>query len=181
MTFSTLERMDDDTWGQAQTLYHAAFPHGRKPDAVIRSMFDKRMSYLHLETEGSALAAMAITGIIRRPGLLLVDYLTVREDLRGRGVGARFVGDILLWAREKKKFKGVILEAEADQGPENLARIRFWERCGFVLTEYVHQYIWVPEPYQAMYLSFDPKFGVHDDGESLFDYIGEFHKKAFRR
>lgn len=181
MAFCTFDHLKVPLWDQAMGLYHQAFSHGRKPDAVIRSMFDKRMSFLHLETAGPDVNAMAITGLIPKADLLLIDYLAVRKDMRGRGTGQRFVGDILSWARDERKLSGVILEAEAENIPENEARIRFWERCGFVLTEYVHQYVWVPEPYRAMYCSFGPSFRVSDQGESLFDYIGDFHKNAFRR
>jgi GNAT superfamily N-acetyltransferase len=181
MAFRTFDHLEVPLSDQALELYHQAFSHGRKPDAVIRSMFDKRMSFLHLETEGPIVTAMAISGIIPKAQLLLVDYLAVREDMRGRGAGQSFVGEILRWARDDRKLKGVILEAEAEKNPENEARIRFWQHCGFVLTDYVHQYIWVPEPYRAMYCPFDPGFRVSDNGESLFDYIGDFHKNAFRR
>jgi GNAT superfamily N-acetyltransferase len=182
MTFRTYDHIDTPEWEAALDLYHQAFPApGRKPDRILEGMFARRLSYLHTDTADGEMLAMAVTGLIPDAGLLLIDYLTVREDARRRGIGRRFVSNIERWARERKKLSGLLLEAEADPGEENAERIRFWERCGFVLTDYVHKYIWVPETYRAMYRMFTPDYRVDDGGRSLFRHIEEFHKKAFAR
>jgi GNAT superfamily N-acetyltransferase len=182
MAFRTFDDLNPPHGPQALALYHQAFPQaGRKPDSIIAGMFSKRMCFLQTESTDGEVTAMAVTGVIPQGNVLLIDYLAVREERRGEGVGRQFVLDLAAWARDELKLRGIILEAEADPGSENEERILFWRRCGFVLTDYVHKYIWVPETYRAMYLPFDKAFRVSDSGESLFQYIEWFHKKAFTR
>ncbi|MBN2983675.1 GNAT family N-acetyltransferase [Cohnella algarum] len=180
MIFSTFDRLEAPHGEAALRIYREAFP-SRKPDAVIRAMFERRLSYLHTESTETEVAAMAMTGNIPQGNALLIDYLAVAEAKRERGIGSRFVRNIADWARSEKRFQAIILEAEAEPGPENEARIRFWQRCGFVLTDYVHKYIWVPETYRAMYLPLVADWRVSDRGETLFRWIGEFHRRSFAR
>ncbi|MBW5446272.1 GNAT family N-acetyltransferase [Cohnella sp. CFH 77786] len=182
MVFDTYDRLDVPHGEEAMRIYRASFPQsGRKPDAVIQAMFDRRMAYLHTESIEDRVTAMAITGVIPQANVLLIDYLAVAGEVRGRGIGRRLVQHIAGWAREEKRLAGIILEAEADPGEENEERFRFWQRCGFTSTEYVHKYIWVPETYRALYMAFDPEWRVSDRGETMFRWIGNYHRKAFAR
>ena len=181
----TLDALDEVWWPQARTLYHDAFPHGRKPDSIIGVMFERGMSNLHLIVEEEEVIGMAITGRTGPLGsLLLIDYLAVREDHRGQGIGMSLVEELKSWAKsaQEHRLSGMIVEVESEDTPENRQRILFWEKSGFTITEYVHTYIWVPEPYQAMYMKLDeegPAFLT--DGQSLFKHITSFHNKAFRK
>lgn len=178
MKIETMERPDDRVWPQALALYREAFPEG-KPERILAAMFRKRMAYLHVAADERGVVAMAITGTTAGGKLLLIDYLAVRDDRRGEGIGQAFLAAIRDWASGTLRVDGLLIEAE--YGDEKDAeRVRFWERCGFVLTEYVHQYIWVPEPYRAMYLPLVPDADIPHDGKQLFRYIGEFHNRAFR-
>ena len=85
-------------------------------------------------------------------------------------------------AEHSSGLAGIIIEVESDATPDNLARIAFWESCGFVATDYVHRYFWVPEPYRAMVLRFrDGDDSLPLDGELLFRHINAFHAKAYRK
>ncbi len=187
LNFRTSTHLDKPDWPAALALYHRSFPEGRKPDAIVAGMFAKGMSELHTATVESSgeLAAMAVTGVIPAAGLLLIDYLAVQEHLRGNGIGRLFVHYIADWARVEMRLSGMLLEAEAEPGADNERRIRFWERCGFVLTDYVHRYKWVPETYRAMYMPFGDGMSLRaqaqDGGRSLFRHIEAFHKQAFAR
>ncbi len=181
MTFHTYDNLDTPEWGEALHLYHDAFPAGRKPDRIIEGTFAKKLGFLHTESDGDKLLAMAVTGPIPAGNLLLIDYLAVRKDWRGQGIGRRFVRDIAAWARDVKRASGLLIETEAEPGAENERRIRFWENCGFILTGYTHHYRFVPEPYRAMYLPFDPAVGPKDDGKSLFRHIEWYHQQAFAK
>jgi len=87
---------------------------------------------------------------------------------------------LINWAQSSGLYDTIIIEVEADKNPENLARIYFWEKCGFILTEYVHDYIWVPEIYQAMYLPLVPDTSTLKNGKELFKFIERFHKASFQ-
>jgi len=175
-----MDRLDGSCWQEALELYHEAFPNGRKPDRIIEATFEMGIGLLHLGlNENGRVDAMAVSGIAREANALLIDYLAVRASLRGNGLGSQLVEAIAAEARERK-LDGIIIEVEAGLEPEDLARIRFWERCGFTLSEYVHKYIWVPERYRAMYRSFGTNPNFPTDGEELFRHIGGFHAQAFR-
>ena len=84
------------------------------------------------------------------------------------------------WSASTNKFDGIVIEVEAEKTAENLARIQFWEKCGFTLTQYIHHYRVVPEPYQAMFIKLVPEAVLPEKGEDFFAYIERFHQKSFR-
>lgn len=173
---------DEALWEEAAPVYAEAFPeHGRKPGRIIRSMFSKRMCRLHLSRLNGEPAAMALSGPDTARGIRIIDYLAVAGQWRGRGIGKRFLADIRREAEAVKDCRGLLVEAEAEETEENQARIRFWEACGFQLTDYVHHYIWVPEPYRAMALTFPGREPLGLDGQELFKSITRFHERSYRK
>jgi GNAT superfamily N-acetyltransferase len=181
MEFITLHQWDEAWWHKAAPLYLQAFPTGSKSEGIIRSMFTRGIAYLHLGVKDNEPVAVAITGTAKDDDgkVLIIDYLAVRADLRSQGIGEHFLERIRKWAEEEVRVKGVVIEVESEDTPINRRRKKFWEKCGFTLTSYIHTYIWVPEPYQAMVL---PLSGseLPEDGESLFRYINRFHQEAYR-
>lgn len=175
----TLDKLDDLYWPGALSLYRQAFPEG-KPEHIVVAMFRKQMAYLHVICDDRGVIAMAITGQVARGKLLLIDYLAVRHDRRGQGVGQALLGEIKSRAVDELSADGLLIEVEYGKTTEDVSRLRFWQRNGFVLTEYVHRYIWVPELYQAMYCPLVPDADIPADGRKLFKYINDYHGKAFR-
>jgi GNAT superfamily N-acetyltransferase len=182
LDYDITDEWNEQVWFKAEYIYHQAFPaEGRKSRAIIRRMFGKRMCQLHLATLGSETVAMALTGINKEARVLILDYIAIKEDLRGNGYGRLFINHIKQWAETTAACLGIVVEVESEASPDNSRRIHFWEKCGFHLTEYVHHYIWVPEPYRAMYLNFNPESRLTENGEKLFRYITQFHKKAYTK
>ncbi|WP_181438576.1 GNAT family N-acetyltransferase [Paenibacillus sambharensis] len=179
MNWTLTGQWNEERWAQARELYLQAFPSGAKPEHVIRRMFQREMCELHVGTDDSGPAAMALTGLSHDRQALLIDYLAIREDLRGQGWGVHLVNRIKERAADVQQAKGVIVEIEAEDNETNARRLSFWCRCGFMATDYVHQYIWVPEPYRALVCSFDPDHPLPASGRKLFGYINDFHRKAF--
>nr|WP_275581939.1 GNAT family N-acetyltransferase [Brevibacillus fulvus] len=165
----------------AEPIYEQAFPDGRKSREIIRRMFARRLCQLHTIWQGADIVGMALSGLDEQAGALVVDYLAIRQDLRGRGLGHLLLEQIGRWACTLPGCKGMIVEVEAESSEENRRRVRFWEANGFHLTAYIHKYIWVPEPYQAMYRNFDERHPLPKEGKQLFRIITRFHEKAYRR
>lgn len=182
MRFLALDHPDRAAWPAALEIYHEAFPDpkGRKPDRVIERMFGEGQGLLFaLAEESGGVSAFAFAGVLPEANVLLIDYIAVRASERRRGLGGKLMEEIDEEAR-RRKLDGLLIEVEAEETPDNLARIRFWLSCGFELTEYVHAYTWVPEPYRAMIFSFDPAKPLLSDGKKLFKHISKFHSRAYR-
>lgn len=186
MELITTHTWNDSLWAEAELIYEQSFePHSRKKTTIVRSMFEKRMCYLHLLREGDESIGMALTGPVgsEESRLLLIDYLAIRPVQRHRGLGQLFVEQLAEWARGTLQMKGLLIEAEAEPSADNLRRLAFWQSCGFQVTTYVHHYIWVPEPYQALYLYFESSHPDADEpsGEQLFHWITGFHRRAYQK
>lgn len=180
MRYVTTGHWDEALWNLAEVVYEEAFPeHGRKKRSLIRSMLERGLIFLHAALDGEKAAAMAITGRLEPINALLIDYIAVREELRGQGRGREWLAYLRHWAEKERHLDGIVIEIEAEPSPENLKRLRFWENCGFRPTAYVHRYIWVPEPYRALILPLRPEIRLPEDGETLFRSITAFHKRAY--
>ena len=181
MEFETINQWDEKEWDKVSSIYLEAFANkGGKPEKILRNMFRKQICYLHMAVEGEQVVAMALTGNLKGSAVLLIDYLAVSKDERGKGIGHTMLEYIKKWSITDEKFESLLIEVEADTSKENLARIGFWKNFGFVLTTYIHHYIWVPEPYQAMYFKLQNNTSIPESGEELFGYIGEFHKASYQ-
>lgn len=179
MTHQITAVWDEQLWKQAEQVYHEAFPeHGRKNRAIVKRMFERKIPVLHTWHDGSSVVAMAISAIHPNAKVLILDYIAVRQDQRGKGLGRACIRDIRDWAENEIGCRGIVIEVEAEVTKENTARIHFWEAVGFRMTDYVHTYIWVPETYRAMYMSFDNS-QQWDDGKQLFTYITDYHERAY--
>lgn len=181
MNFKTYDEWNEEVWAVARLIYKDAFEgKGAKPEPIIRNMFQKGICYLHVAYLGDQVVAMALTGKLKEISALLIDYLAVHPDFQKQGIGKKMVDYIHEWSFREDCFEALIIEVEAEKTPENLARIHFWQKCGFILTDYVHHYIWVPEPYQAMYYQTNTTHKLYT-GEDLFKHIGRFHKVSFQK
>lgn len=181
MNFKTYDQWNEAIWADAGSIYKQGFKDkGAKPENIIRNMFQKGICYFHVGYLEDQIVAMALTGKLDEMDALLIDYLAVHSDFQNQGLGKKMVNYIHEWSQAIEHLNALIIEVEAEKTPENLKRIHFWQQCGFTLTDYIHHYIWVPEPYQAMYVQTTSK---HKDftGEDLFKHIGKFHKASFQK
>ncbi|MGG3456310.1 GNAT family N-acetyltransferase [Paenibacillus rhizolycopersici] len=181
-TFNTLTEWDEVWWDKLRPIYQEAFPHGAKPEKVLRSMLDRGIASLHAGLQEGEAVAMAVTGFCGGKGRkrMILDYMAVHQDQRGQGLGRLFFSQIRDYAEREHQAEAIVIEAEAEDTEMNRERLRFWIRCGFIATPYVHQYIWVPEPYRALYLPLNDHFTLTDDGKTLFRDITSFHHQSFR-
>ncbi|RNB85936.1 GNAT family N-acetyltransferase [Brevibacillus fluminis] len=184
MNMLTSDKWDEALWQQAEPIYYEAFPaHGRKKRELIERMFARNMCNLHVLMDGDEAVGMALTGKTQNEdaSALLIDYFAVKAARRGERIGQRFMAMLKEWAQTLPHMDGIIVEVEAEESEMNRSRIRFWESCGFTLTDYIHTYIWVPETYKAMYVELSPESRLPKDGQHLFSFITAFHKKAYAR
>ena len=182
MEFMTINEWDEAIWQYAKPIYQEAFGNHAKPEKIIQNMFAKGICQLHLASEETIPVGMALTGATLGSRILIIDYLAVRRIRRVQGIGREVFDYIKNWAVSQDNYDFMLLEVECENKPENLARIHFWEKCGFELkADYIHHYIWVPEPYQVMVLELGTDTGLSFSGKEWFEFIEAFHKKSFRQ
>ncbi|OWA37786.1 hypothetical protein B9G55_07025 [Saccharibacillus sp. O16] len=187
LQLNTTSSWSDALWMQLYPIYEASFPeHIRKPERIVRNMLTNMDVFLHEGTLDGRGCSMALTGLLRDSGLLLVDYLAVSPAVRHQGIGRQTLQAIADWAKATYQIQGLLIEAEVDESEEGRSRIHFWEGCGFEPTEYVHSYVWIPEKYQAMLLDLQPESTPQEerlprDGEKLFRSIEAFHRASYAR
>jgi GNAT superfamily N-acetyltransferase len=198
MTYLTLSHLNHPLWPEARRIYEEAFPpHSRKPEPLIGSMLERGLALVHIlaaepsaddSADGLGVVAMAIAGSSGGGCVLVVDYLAVDIGARGKGYGTCLIAEIDRWAGRHTGALALVVEAESEPSDENRRRLRFWEQAGFQATEYIHQYIWVPEPYRALYRPLSSGGGLTPDeemlfreggGQQLFRWISEFHRRGY--
>ena len=108
-------------WFRIYCLYRRSFPRSeRKPFRIIVSMWKKGKTDVWYLAEGRRFAGFATT--INGEARILLDYLAVREKMRGRGAGSRMLEEL------KKQYagKGIFVEIESafENGKDQLERVR---------------------------------------------------------
>ena len=114
-------------WLQVYRLYRRAFP--RKSFRMILSMWRRGRTDVWYARSGRRFAGFAST--INADTLILLDYLAVAKDLRGRKIGS----GILHTLKESYGGRGIFVEIESafEPGPdrgERMRRRRFYLRNG---------------------------------------------------
>jgi GNAT superfamily N-acetyltransferase len=182
MEFITTQQWNEDLWQKSRDIYTVAFgEHATKPEKIIRNMFSRNLSALHALLENDEVLAMALTGSMPNSSVLLLDYLAVRRNMRGHGIGKVFLNYIKEWTKSQPQYKRILVEVECDDIPENHARIHFWEKCGFhLLDDYQHCYKWGPQRYMAMVLYLKSKPATPLKGEDCLKYMASFHKESYK-
>ena len=172
---------DEAQWTSVLPIFDEAFgQYGRKPDAVVQSMVKTGLGVIHTAHVGNRVVAMALTGRLPEIDALLIDYLAVDEHQRNNSIGSQFLSFILEWAKNTLDVSLAVVEVQAN-GDDAAAAVGFWRKNGFNVTPYVHQYVWVPEPYSAMYRTLTQPAYSPVDGRDLFTHISRFHGLSYRR
>lgn len=177
MKIKTTSTWDQELWEDAGPIYAEAFGEkGAKPVKIIQNMLTKGIAELYIGYNESKAIAMALVGKLNQEQIMIIDYLAVSEKERNQGIGRQFV-EYLKQKAGADGIKTFIIEAESAETADNRKRIEFWQSCGFLTTDYIHTYIWVPEKYKALYI---PLAGMQQiTGEELFTYINKFHRLSF--
>ena len=146
-------------------------------------MLANGMGTLHAAVnEQQETVGMSLTGLSgdRKRQRLILDYMSIRSEYRQQGLGKELLRLLRDWAISKYHIEAIVIEVEAEDTEVNIERLSFWLSCGFVPTSYIHQYIWVPEPYRAMVLPLSPSYQIQGDGQGLFRDIISLHERAYR-
>lgn len=119
---------------ELKNLYRISFPkEERKPFWLIRARVKQGVMEVLSVVQDGHFAGLVITVLYR--DLLLVDYLAIRPELRGKGIGSWVLAEILRQYPEKRIFLEIEMPMEgAENQAERLQRKRFYLQNGLVET-----------------------------------------------
>ncbi len=153
---------------QAETLYTTDmtrdFPESElKPWPVIRELMEKGIYEVLTAVEGQSLLAYA-WNLIPEGHTVLLDYLAVRPEYRGRGVGIAVLDAL----RKYYSDRNILLESEEPEyapEPETARRrLGFYSRAGFTDTGAVVELFGV----RFRILAGSPTVQAREEMESLY-------------
>lgn len=117
----------------AMRIYEEAFPSRERQ---LRRVIEKRVTtgseHLWVGKEGGKVVFMSLVFPLSGVDYLLLDYMAVSEDMRGKGIGMSFIE--MLAHKVVSSGKSVVLEVEDPSSGDNVnqrkRRITFYRRSG---------------------------------------------------
>lgn len=110
----------------------ANFPRDERRDRAVarRLLKEPRYAFFHVVEEGVRVGFITLW---RLSDVTFLEHFVIYEAYRNRGVGARVIG--LLQSR----YARLLLEAEPPAEGMTARRVAFYERCGFVRSDYPYR------------------------------------------
>lgn len=129
-----LTKLEPNQWSQIQQIYLEAFPkQERKPFALVRHSVRRGRMVLFAQWEGAQLLGFA--AVIPFEDLVMVDYLAVSKQARGKGTGSQLMQQVCGHYADKKVVLLIErLDEQADNAQQRIARRRFYLKNGFAST-----------------------------------------------
>lgn len=128
MQFIKIENTDSKEFKEAWSIYESSFPSDERRDLKSQLKSMKNGSYSFFAVYEDKILAAIITDW-NLDNFLFVEHLAVREDLRGKGIGAKVLNEYI-----KITNKKTILEVERPANETAAKRIKFYEKIGFKLS-----------------------------------------------
>ena len=124
----------------AMAIYQEAFPSNeRQPLSKIIERVDSRKSQLYVGILNNEVIAMALLWDFNNSPFVLLDYLAVKNNCRGKEIGAQFFQFLVQKTTKNKQF--LILEVEhylyGKNREERQRRINFYLKNGAYLMQNV--------------------------------------------
>lgn len=116
----------------------------RPPFAHFLKLTEEEMQDVLIYSEDGRDVAYCVTAIGN--AFVLISFLAVYEEFRGKGVGSQMLTEVKEFYSDKAGF---MIEVEKPEAAKNEAerklrerRIAFYERCGFFLLEKIEYLLW---------------------------------------
>ncbi|MCI9085043.1 MAG: GNAT family N-acetyltransferase [Clostridia bacterium] len=132
MDFTQQHKSD---WKEIKKIYLEAFPKPeRKPLFTIKHSVNKGKTKLITSTENGILQGFAM--VIPFQNAVMVDYLAVSNNIRGKGTGSKLIEKVCKQFADKKIV--LLIEKINNNAPNNkqrLARKKFYIKNGFISSD----------------------------------------------
>ncbi len=140
LKYQIITDINSSLFKEALLLYQQAFPANERHSLeVISQRVANRQSVLHVGIIEEKVVCMALTWEFTHIPFLLLDYLAVDTDFRGKNIGTLLFKKITQYARQKAKW--LIMEVEkpgiSSNADDQERRIRFYLKNGAKILENV--------------------------------------------
>lgn len=137
MRICITDMLNKSQWKDLKKLYQSAFPSNEKKPfwLILKKQREGSSEVLGLLDEENKLVGEIIT--IAWQDLLLVDYLAIAKDVRGKGYGAQ----AMKLLQERYRDRRLLLEIETPDTvcknlQERIRRKHFYQSCGMDSMDY---------------------------------------------
>jgi ribosomal protein S18 acetylase RimI-like enzyme len=136
VTVRRTERLHRSEFEQLAAIYVDSFPPEQREDPS--AVLDPESNALWVATDDAeTVAGFAVVGDLPATASSLLDYLAVRADRRGAGVGRALLDALAASPRRNGRARRIVLEVEPADSPLDpfaARRVGFYERWGAVLV-----------------------------------------------
>lgn len=85
-----IQLINSNQWDSIESIYMEAFPkRERKPFSSIQKSVNKKRAQLFVASEANEVLGFILCFI--KDDLVLVDYLAVNQNIRGKGTGSKLI------------------------------------------------------------------------------------------
>ncbi|NBO60288.1 MAG: N-acetyltransferase [Flavobacteriia bacterium] len=183
----TIRRGEEFDYPTCLALYHKAFPSNeRHPDEVILQRIKSGTSMLYVAETKDQFVGFALLHDLTVVPFVLLDYLAVEKDLRGKGYGS----ELLCFVQEKcwQRDAFLLVEAEDPDFGENqidrIRRIHFYQRNGGCLIPKIN-YLLPPldntVPTEMKLIVFCQKNYLELSQDQLTKLLGALYEQLYKR
>lgn len=187
LTSLNIRKAKEYDYSACLELYHEAFPSNeRHPDEVILQRITSGSSILYVAETKDQFVGFALLHDLTVVPFVLLDYLAVQRDLRGKGYGS----EMLRFVREKcwQQDTFLLVEAEEPEFGENqndrLRRIHFYQRNGGCLIPKIN-YLLPPLdntfPTEMKLIVFSQANHLELCKDRLIELVGALYEQLYKR
>lgn len=126
-----IQLINSNQWDSIESIYMEAFPkHERKPFRSIQKSVNKKRAQLFVATEANEVLGFILCFI--KDNLVLVDYLAVNQNIRGKGTGSKLIQYIKdIYTNHKIVLLIEQVVESASNYTQRIARKKFYLTNGF--------------------------------------------------
>jgi GNAT superfamily N-acetyltransferase len=135
LKFIEIKDVNHNDFKKAMKIYTESFPpNERQPVCTVRKRVKERLYRMFVGTLENKVVFMALLYPLKGTKFILLDYMATDTTFRNKGIGAKFVKNLLSELKDDISKEHIILEVEnpkhGDNKENRKRRIEFYKRLG---------------------------------------------------
>jgi GNAT superfamily N-acetyltransferase len=180
-----IEDIKSEEFDRAMVIYRSSFPENeRLPEEKLAEKITNQEFQLLVSYEESKVSFMAILCPLKETNFILLGYVAVAENLRGKGIGEDFLKYLGKELKQKEKF--LLLEVEnpalGDNREIKQRRINFYQRLEAKILENIRfllPNLWNKTPPEMLLMIYPFYDQNYIKGELIKDLINRIYEDFY--